>query len=77
MGDSGSKMTDEQRAWLRLRMARHKAILESMDPECVVRVRAKAAVAMEQPIRRPVMLSRYLIPRLAGADGSDSNQETP
>ena len=49
MGDSGSNMTDEQRARLRWQVARHKAILESMDPEYVVKVRAKAAVAMEQP----------------------------
>ena len=37
-------MTDEQRSKLRWRVARHKAILESMDPEYVARVRAKAGV---------------------------------
>ena len=42
-------MTDEQRAKLRWQVARHKAILESMDPEYVVIVRAQAAVAMQQP----------------------------
>ena len=42
-------MTDEQRARLRWQVARHKAILESMDPEYVVIVRAQAAVAMQQP----------------------------
>ena len=49
MGDSRSNMTDEQRARLRWQVARHKAILESMDPEYVVIVRAQVAVAMEQP----------------------------
>ena len=49
MGDSGSHRTDAQLAKLDEQIARHKAILESMDPEYVVRVRAKAAVAMEQP----------------------------
>ena len=34
---------------LRRQVARHKAILESMDPEYVARVLAQAAVTIEQP----------------------------
>ena len=49
MGDSGSHLTDEQLAKLDEQIARHKAILESMDPEYVAKVRAQAAVAMQQP----------------------------
>ena len=49
MGDSGSHLTDAQLAKLDEQIARHKAILESMDPEYVAKVRAQAAVAMQQP----------------------------
>ena len=42
-------MTDEQLARMRWQVARHKVILESMDPEYVAHVRARAAVAIEQP----------------------------
>ena len=49
MGDSGSHLTDAQLAKLDEQIARHKAILESMDPEHVARVRGQAAVAIQHP----------------------------
>ena len=49
MGDSGSHLTDAQLAKLDEQIARHKAILESMDPERFAELRAQAAIAMQQP----------------------------
>ena len=49
MGDSGSNLTDAQLAKLDEQIARHKAILESMDPERFAELRAQAAIAMQQP----------------------------
>ena len=49
MGDSGSHLTDAQLAKLDEQIARHKAILESMEPERFAELRAQAAIAMQQP----------------------------